>query len=348
MTSVPERITGMEMLEALLSAPTAGVVTALRQTPGDIALLGAGGKMGPSLARMARRAADIADAGNTPRRIIAVSRFSEPGLEESLRALGIEAIAADLLDEASLNCLPDAPNVVFMTGMKFGASGNAAHTWAMNAWLPGLICARYRGSRVAAFSTGNVYGLRPVAGGGSVESDALQPQGEYAMSCLGRERIFEYFSRERGMPLSTIRLNYACEMRYGVLVDLAWKVWRGEPISLEMGYFNVIWQGDANAAALQALPHAASPPFVINVTGPEILRVRDVCAAFAAMMGKPAHFVGAEAPDALLNDARRATELFGPPQVSANILIRWVAEWVMQGGASLDRPTHFEVRDGRF
>ncbi len=345
---LPETIRDNETLEDLLSAPSYGAVAALGRIRGDIILLGAGGKMGPSLARMARRAADSADARWTPRRVIAVSRFSEVGLEARLRGHGIKTIACDLLDPDAVERLPDAPNVIFMTGMKFGATDNAARTWAMNAWLPGIVCARYRASRIVAFSTGNVYGLCPVALGGSREDDALRPDGEYAMSCLGRERIFEHFSREWRIHTALIRLNYACEMRYGVLVDLAQKIWREEPVPLAMGCFNVIWQGDANAAALEALAHAATPPFVINVTGPELLRVRGVCEKLAAIMGKRVRFVGGESPDALMSDARRAHELFGPPRVNADTLVRWVADWVMRGGETLGKPTHFEVRDGRF
>ncbi len=345
---LPETIQDVETLEDLLSAPSDGAIAALRRIRGDIVLLGAGGKMGPSLARMARRAADNADGLWTPRRIIAVSRFSEAGLEESLRAHGIETIACDLLDPDAVERLPDAPNIIFMTGMKFGATGNEARTWAMNAWLPGVVCARYRVSRIVAFSTGNVYGLCPVASGGSREGDALRPEGEYAMSCLGRERIFEHFSREWKIHTTLIRLNYACEMRYGVLVDLAGKIWREEPVPLTMGYFNVVWQGDANAAALQALACADAPPCVINVTGPELLRVREVCEKLAAIMGRRAHFVGGESSDALISDAGCAHKLFGPPRVDADTLIRWVADWVMRGGETLGKPTHFEVRDGRF
>jgi len=345
---LPETIRNSETLEDLLSTPSVGAVAALRRIRGDIILLGAGGKMGPSLARMARRAADSADDFWARRRVIAVSRFSEVGLEKSLRAHGIETIACDLLDPDAVERLPDAPNVIFMTGMKFGATGNEARTWAMNAWLPGVVCARYRVSRIVAFSTGNVYGLCPVESGGSREDDALRPEGEYAMSCLGRERIFEHFSRKWGIYTALIRLNYACEMRYGVLVDLAGKIWREEPIPLAMGYFNVIWQGDANAAVLQALEYAAAPPFVINVTGSELLCVREVCEKFAEIMGKRVRFVGEESPDALISDARLAHKLFRPPCVNADMLIRWVADWVMRGGKTWDKPTHFEVRDGRF
>src|SRR5262249_50585711 len=260
-------------LEILLSEPTPAVVETLRRLPGDLILLGVAGKMGPTLARMARRASDTA---GVLRRVIGVARFS-PGGTEALQAHGIGTIRCDLLKEEEVARLPDAPNVIFMTGRKFGSSGDEALTWAMNSYLPAVVCRKYRHSRIVAFSTGNVYGLAPVAGGGSREEDALQPVGEYAMSCLGRERLFEYFSRSQGIPLTQLRLNYVCELRYGVLVDLAQRVWAGDTIDLSMGHFNVIWQGDANAMALRALAHAATPPLVLNITGPELLSVGTVC-----------------------------------------------------------------------
>jgi nucleoside-diphosphate-sugar epimerase len=244
--------------------------------------------------------------------------------------------------------LPDAALVVFLAGRKFGSTGDEAATWAVNAYLPGVVCDRYRDSRIVALSTGNVYGLTPVTGGGSREDDAPRPVGEYAMSCLGRERVFEHFGRARGTPVALVRLNYACDLRYGVLVDVARKVWAGEPVDVGMGYFNTIWQGDANAMVLRALEHAASPPWVVNVTGPEVLSVRAVAERFAERMGRPARFTGVEADTALLSDARRGLEALGPLRVGTDRLIEWVAEWVMAGGRSLGKPTHFESREGRF
>lgn len=332
-------------LETLLSEPTPLAVDALARLKGDILLLGVAGKMGPTLARMARRASEQA---GVKRRIIGVSRFSGNTMEAELQAHGIETIPCDLLDEAAVEKLPEAPNVIFMTGMKFGSSGQAAMTWAMNAYLPSLVCRKFRRSKIVAFSTGNVYPLVPVASGGSREEDAVHPVAEYGMSCLGRERMFEYFSRTLNIPTALIRLNYACELRYGTLVDLALQVLRGETIDLAMGYLNTLWQADANALTLCAFDHVQSPPFILNVTGPEILRVRDVAEEFGRLLNKPVAFRGAEAPNALLNNASKAWQLCGQPRVSAQELIPLIARWLQRGGATLGKPTHFEVRDGKF
>lgn len=341
----PERIESVDQLEEMLSDPTPAAVNAMRNMTGDLIILGVAGKMGPTLARMARRASDAAGVN---RRIIGIARFSNPTHERALNAQGVETIKADLLDQAALDRLPDAANVLFMTGMKFGATGQAAMTWAMNVYLPGMVCTRYPQSRIVAFSTGNVYGLTNVAGGGSVETDPLNPVGEYSMSALGRERIFEHFSRTLGIPMAILRLNYASEMRYGVIVDLARRVWRGEPIDVSMGHFNVIWQGDANAMTLAAFDHVASPPLILNVAGSEMVAVREVCATYGRLMNKPVKFTGTEAADALLNNGTMGYRLAGRPRVSLEQQLKWVAQWVMSGGASLDKPTHFESRDGRF
>jgi nucleoside-diphosphate-sugar epimerase len=340
-----DAITSVEELEDLLSAPTPGAVEALAKSDGDLILLGAGGKMGPSLARLARRASD---AAGTRRRVIAVSRFGGGDAEARLRAHGVEVVRCDLLDPAALAALPDAANVVWMAGFKFGTSGQESLAWAMNTWLPGAVCQRYRHSRVVAFSTGNVYGLTPVAGGGSVEDDPPRPVGEYAQSCLGRERVIEHFSRTLGVPAVLLRLNYACELRYGVLSDVARKVAAGEPIDLGMGHFNAVWQGDANAWALQAVAHASAPPRVLNLAGPELLSVRRVAEEFGRLLGRPPVFRGAEQPDAILSNSQQAVRLFGYPRVGARQMMEWVAQWVRAGGPSLDKPTHFEVRDGAF
>jgi len=333
-----------EELEERLSRPTPAVVELFARTPGDFLFLGVAGKMGPSLARMARRAAD--EAG-TARRILGVSRFSSGG-EAVLSAHGIETVRCDLLSANDVRQLPDAANIVFMTGKKFGSTGDEATTWAVNSYLPGLICERFPHSRIVAFSTGNVYGLSPVARGGSREEDQPCPVGEYAMSALGRERVFEYFSRALRIPTALVRLNYACDLRYGVLVDLANQVRSGQPIDLAMGYFNTIWQQDANAETLLAFEHAASPAFVLNVTGPELLRVRVVAQRLAQIMNVPVRFQGSESETALLSNSDRAVRLFGPPQVDAEELIEAVARWAMQGGRQLDKPTHFESRSGAF
>jgi nucleoside-diphosphate-sugar epimerase len=294
---------------------------------------------------MAKRAAI---AAGDDRRVIGVARFSNRGEQQKLEQAGVQTVRCDLLDEQALDDLPDAPNVIFMAGMKFGSSGNEPLTWAMNTHLPALICKRFPTSRIAAFSTGNVYGLSPLSLGGSIESDTVQPVGEYAMSCLGRERMFQHFSAVNNTKVSILRLNYACELRYGVLVDLARKVWANEPIDLAMGNFNVIWQADANAVALASLANAASPALLLNIAGPELLSVRRVCQQMAVRMNKAVMFVGSESPDALLNNGQLSHRLYGYPRVTAETMIHWIVDWVMQGGASLSKPTHFESRSGKF
>jgi NAD dependent epimerase/dehydratase family len=332
-------------LEDLLSEPTEGVIATLARLDGDILVLGVNGKMGPTLARMARRALQ---AAGIRRRIIGVSRFSSGDLEGRLPEQGIETTRCDLLDPKQLEGLPDAANVVAMVGMKFGATGQEALTWAMNSYLPGLICQKFRHSRIIAFSTGNVYGLTPVSLGGSLETDPLRPEGEYALSCLGRERIYEHFSRTLNIPMALLRLNYATEMRYGVLVDLAQKVYAGQTIDLSMGNFNAVWQGDANAMALGAFGHLTSPPLVVNIAGPELLSVRRIAEDFGRLFGKAVHFRGGEAADALLSNGQLGHRLFGYPRVGVQQMVHWTADWVRRGGESLCKPTHFEVRDGRF
>ena len=332
-------------LDSLLSQPCENTVRALAALKGDILVLGVGGKMGPTLARMAKRASETA---GTSRRVIGAARFSSSNLEEQLHSWGVETIRCDLLDRKSLAALPDAPNIVYMAGMKFGSTGQESLTWAMNSFLPGLVCEKFRNSRIAAFSTGNVYGLSPVSQGGSRESDPLNPAGEYAMSCLGRERIFEHFSRTLQIPISIIRLNYATELRYGVLVDIAQRVYSGNPVALSMGYLNAIWQGDANAMSLQSLAHASVPPFVINIAGPELLSVRNIAEEFAQRFHKPVHFEGVESPDALLSNSQKSLQLFGQPRVALHKMLDWIADWTARGGETLAKPTHFEERAGRF
>ena len=332
-------------LEERLSRPTPLMRDALRAVPGDVVVLGAAGKMGPSLARMLRRALDALGRAD---RVIAVSRFSAPGAERPLRDAGVETVRCDLGDRAALARLPDAPTVVYMAGQKFGTSDAPARTWAMNVLVPAAAAERYAGARIVAFSTGNVYPLTPADAGGSREEDALTPVGEYANSCVGRERVLEHVTARTGSPLAVVRLNYAVDLRYGVLVDVAAKVLRGEPVDVRMGWANVIWQGDANAQAIACLAHAAQPPLVVNVTGPERLSIRDVAHRFAERFGREARIVGEEAPDALLSSTERARRLFGAPAVSADRLIDWVAAWLLGGGRLLAKPTHFEARDGRY
>jgi nucleoside-diphosphate-sugar epimerase len=341
----PETIADVGQLDNLLSEPTPQAVQTLRSVEGDVILLGAGGKMGPTLARMVARAAE--EAGS-PRQVTAVSRFSDADVVHSLETAGINVIRGDLLDERFVAALPQVPNVIFMAGMKFGASSDTSATWAMNAYVPALVARHYRDSRIAAFSTGNVYTLVSPACGGSQETDGPAPIGEYAMSALGRERIFGYFCRRQQTPTAILRLNYACELRYGVLVDLCRKVQRSQPIDLSMGYVNVIWQGDANAMTICSLADCSVPEFTINIAGPEILRVRDVCERFGNLLGMIPHFSGTEAADALLNDGSKGRGRYGEPRVSAERLIEWIAVWVARGGESLGKPTHFETRDGQF
>jgi len=261
---------------------------------------------------------------------------------------GVSTVRCDLLDRDAVARLPDAPNVVFMAGQKFGTSDAPAMTWAMNTIVPAICAERYRASRIVAFSTGNVYPPTSVAGSGAAETDPLGPIGEYAMSTLGRERVFEYASARNGTHVAIVRLNYAIDLRYGVLADIAMRVFTGEPVPLAMGYVNVIWQGDANGIAIECLPHAASPPFVVNVTGAEVLSVRTLASRFGARFGKQPLFLDTERPDALLSDTTRMRATFAPPSVSIDSMIEWIAEWVAAGGRMLNKPTHFEQRTGSF
>jgi len=344
-TAAIDRIEGVEQLEELLSRPTPELVAMMERLEGDLTVLGVGGKTGPSLARMARRASD---AAGVPRRIFGVSRFSNPQLPRQLEGWGVEAISCDLLDRAALDRLPEAPNVLFLAAMKFGSTGREGTTWAMNVYLPGMVAERYASSRIVAYSSGNVYRLMPAESGGSVESDPPAPVGDYAMSVLGRERIFTHFSQTRGTRTALVRLNYAHEMRYGVMVDIAQQVLAGAPIDLKMGYFNAIWQGDSNAMTLRAFEHAASPPLVVNVAGPETLSVRQVAEWFGQLLGRRVAFAGKESADALLSNAALGYQLLGRPGVSAAQMITWIADWQSRGGPTLGKPTHFQTRDGKY
>ena len=332
-------------LEELLSRPAPAVIDALRRVQGDFIVLGAGGKMGPSLTTMLKRA--LQQVGDD-RDVIAVSRFSSGDAAMRLERAGVRVVRAELGDRDAIARLPDATNVIYMAGQKFGTRDLPSLTWAVNTLVPAMIAERYAASRIVAFSTGNVYALSPVSSGGSRETDALTPLGEYANSCVGRERVLEHVSRTRGTPIAIIRLNYAVDLRYGVLVDIAHRIASGEPVRLDMGFVNVIWQGDANAQAIRALTLAASPPFVVNVTGPEQLSVREVATRLGLLMGATPRFEGQEAPDALLSDTSLAQSVFGAPSVSTATLIEWVASWVARGGTRLGKATKFEVRDGRY
>lgn len=334
-----------EDLEERLSRPTEADAQAIRSIEGDLLILGAGGKMGPSLARLARRAADLAGAS---KRVIAVARFTNRALIAQLASNGIETISVDLLESGALESLPDVPNVIYMAARKFGTTGSEYLTWALNTYLPGRVAERFRHSRIAAFSTGNVYPLSPVSQGGAVESTTPAPVGEYAQSALGRERLFEYVSNQFGTPVSILRLNYAVELRYGVLLDIGLAVYESRPIDLRMGWVNVIWQGDANSMCLRSLPLCSSPPNILNVTGAETLSVRNIAFQFGQRFSLEPRFEGHESDVALLNNATRAHKLFGRPLVTTEELIDWTARWIARGGTTLNKPTHFEVLDGKF
>jgi len=332
-------------LEELLSRPTPAVVEAMRAIDGGLLILGAGGKMGPSLARLARRASR--EAG-VERRIVAVARFTNPGLEAALQADGIETIRCDLFDAGQVDALPDLPTIVFMAGQKFGTMDNAPQTWAVNAFLPGVVATRFPASRLVAFSTGNVYPLSDVQSEGPVESDPTGPTGEYAQSALARERVLEFFSRTQPTPMAILRLNYAIEPRYGVLRDIADRIVARQPVDLTMGRVNVIWQRDANAIALRALQHCEVPPLVLNVTGRPAHRVRRLAEELGIRLGIEPKFQGVEGESALLSDASRCEALFGSPPVGIDAMLDSVADWVGQGGRSLGKPTHYESREGKY
>ena len=334
-----------DQLEELLSRPSLEDVAAMRVLEGDLLILGVGGKMGPSLARRARRAIDQAGVS---KRIIAVARFTNRALIAELEAAGIETISMDLLEPGALTRLPDVPNVIFMAAKKFGTTGAAHSTWAMNTFLPGLVAERFRESRIVAFSTGNVYPLCPVEQGGAVETTPVAPVGEYAQSALGRERMFEYGSDRWGTRAALLRLNYAVELRYGVLLDIGCAVYERRPVDLRMGFANVIWQGDANSVCLRSFAHCQAPPAIFNLTGPETLRVRSIAERFGERFGVQPAFQGAESATALLNNAAKVHQLFGYPSVSPDEIIDWTAEWIRAGGPTLNKPTHFEARDGKF
>jgi hypothetical protein len=333
-------------LEDLLSRPDEATASAIAALDGDLLILGASGKMGPSLARLARRAIDQA---GVKKRVIAVARFTNDRLLSEFAAQGIEAIASDLLDRGSLDQLPDIENVIFMAARKFGTSGEEHLTWAMNTYLPGLVAERYRNSRIVTFSTGNVYPLRQLVDGGAVETTAVAPVGEYAQSALGRERMFEYGSMRWHTPVVILRLNYAVELRYGVLVDIGRSVFERRPIDLGMPRVNVIWQRDANSWCLRSFAHCQSPPLVLNITGPETLSVRELALEFGQHFGVEPTFVSSgEGHTALLSDARKARGLFGSPTVQPKEMIEWIANWIRDGGSMLNKPTHFQTRDGKF
>ena len=345
MQKYPEKIGNEEQLEELLSRPGKEVTELFSRIDGDLIFLGIAGKIGKSLARMAKRACD--EAG-VKKRIIGVSLFENMEQQQKFKKEGIETIHGDLLDTKFTDSLPKVKNVFYLAGMKFGSVDNLSLTWAINTYLPAIVADSFRQSRIVAFSTGCVYPLVPVASGGSKETDQPVAIGEYAQSCLGRERMFEYGSIKNKTDVALIRLNYSVEMRYGVLVDIALKVKNKQAVDLTMGYFNVIWQGDVNDFVLRSLEHAKSPAKVLNITGPEILSVREVAEQFGRLFGVKVTFENSEAPTALLNNSDHAFELFGKPKTPVNSVIQWIAGWLSEEKSILGKPTHFEVRDGKY
>ena len=339
---LPERFEDVAALEDFMTAPSPGLAADFASLDGDLVVLGVGGKMGPTLARMAKRVAP-------GKRVIGVARFSEKGLKHTLERSGVECIPCDLLDRAALERLPKLKNVVFMAGHKFGAAGNPSLTWAMNTGVPLMVAEAFRDSRIVAFSTICVYPYADVNGPGASEATPAEPPpGDYANSCVGREQMFLYGSHKWGTPGRLVRLSYAIDMRYGVLYDVASSVHAGRTLDLTMGHVNVIWQGDANEQALRLLAHCTTPSSPINITGPQKTSVRWLAGEFGKRLGKPPRLTGEEAATAWIVDTTASQKLFGPPRVPLEKMIDWVADWVARGGPSLGKDTHFGTRDGKY
>lgn len=345
MKKYPETIVDKAVLEDLLSFPTEEAVKMFSEIDGDIMFLGIGGKIGPTLGMMAKRACDQA---GVEKHIYGVSLFASDEERKMIEDLGIETIHGDLLDIDFIKGLPQVKNVFFLAGMKFGSEENISMTWAVNSFMPALVADHFRGSRIVAFSTGCVYPLVPVTSVGSLESDTPTPVGEYAQSCLGRERMFEYGSKKYQTEVCLIRLNYSVELRYGVLVDIATKVKNKEAIDLSMGYFNVIWQGDVNDVVLRSLGICESPAKILNITGEQMLSVKEVAIEFGKLFNITPEFFNEEAKTALLNNSEQAFKLFGRPKVQTSQIIKWIADWMGAGKELLGKPTHYEVRDGKY
>lgn len=342
---LPETIRNEEELMDVMTQPRPVLVDFMRTLTSPLVILGAGGKMGPTLAILARRAADMAD---NRLEIVAVSRYSDSRARQDLESRGIRTISADLMDQSTFARLPDTDNLLYLVGLKFGTSDNPARTWATNTLVPAYTAERYRGARIAALSTGNVYPLVNIGGGGSLESDPLTPLGEYSNACVARERIFDFFSAKNGTPIVLLRLSFALDLRYGVLMDIANKVWRGEPVDVAMSHMNCIWQGDANEMIIRSLALASVPPTPLNLVGGMHYSIRQVAQRFGALMGKSVTFSGVEAQTAFLSNNARLRSTLGEPPTSIEQVMQWVAGWVMAGGRQLNKPTHFEVRDGGY
>lgn len=338
-------MTELELLEQDILRPSDALISDVYNIEGDIMLLGVAGKMGPSMARLAKQAVDQA---GIKKRIIGVSRFSDPSSKALLEAEGIETISADLLNEGQLAALPDAQNILYLAGNKFGTTGKEAFTWAMNTYLPGRVAERFKNSRIVAFSTGNVYPFTEVTSGGPSEEEIPAPVGEYGQSCLGRERIFQYFSEKYSIPTLIYRLNYAIDLRYGVLLEIAKSVMNSDPIDLSTGNVNVIWQGDANEIAIRSLLYCNTPAEILNVTGPETVSIKWLATQFGQLFDKEPVFVGDVQPTALLSNASKAHKLFGYPRVTLKEMIELTAIWLTKGGAMINKPTHFQERKGKF
>jgi nucleoside-diphosphate-sugar epimerase len=332
-------------LNRKLLQPSDALVSDIAGLDGDFLILGVGGKMGPALARLTKQAIDQAGVN---KKIIGVARFSEAGLHDELQKQGIETYQADLLDDHQLQSLPDAENVLYLAGTKFGTTGKESLTWAMNTYLPGRVAQKYKNSRIVVFSTGNVYPLTPVLSGGADENRLPEPVGEYAQSCLGRERLFQYYSSKYNTPLLIYRLNYANDVTYGVLLEIARSVKEKKPIDLSMGHVNVIWQGDANEMALRAFRHCAVPSKVLNIAGPETLSVRWLAGQFGKMFGQSPEFLNQEQDTALLSNAAEAYGLFGYPKVPLKTMMELLVKWINEGGKIINKPTHFQERKGQF
>jgi nucleoside-diphosphate-sugar epimerase len=335
----------VELTYKKLLEPSDELVSDIAELDGDILILGVGGKMGPALARLAKRAADKAGINKN---IIGVARFSEPGLREELNRDGIETICADLLLDDQLQALPGIKNVLYLAGTKFGTTGNESFTWAMNSYLPGRIAQKYNDSRIVVFSTGNVYPLTPVLMGGAVETLKPEPVGEYAQSCLGRERVFQYYSSKNNTPILIYRLNYANDVTYGVLLEIARSVKEKRTLDLSMGHVNVIWQGDANEIALRSFHHCSVPSKVLNVTGPETISVRWLANEFGKLIGESPQFINQEQNTAFLSNAAESCRLFGYPKVPLKTVMQLIVDWINEGGKVIDKPTHFQERAGQF